>query len=70
MYKVVLQVQCSAIANSEEVVEEWEFETLEEAQEFMASYPADDVYQAAVDNIGPEGWLEIQDEDGETVEKN
>ncbi len=66
MYKVVILASSNSVG-SEIECEEWEFETLEEAQKHVANFDEDELWEYAIENIQPEAYFEIRDEDDNVV---
>jgi hypothetical protein len=67
MYTVQIIANAGCFASGEMEAVEEEFETLEEAQEFAASFTEDDLYNIAIEHIQPEAYIKIFDEDGEEI---
>ena len=67
MYKVVAVTNCN-YAGCEDEGEEWEFETLEEAEKFVADFSPTELWQIAIDTIAPEAHLVIRDENDNDIE--
>jgi len=68
MYKVIAIAGVGTFSGCEVEMEEWEFETLEEAQEFVSTFDTDDLWQMAIEALAPESYLSIFGEDDEKVE--